>query len=77
MRAGLNTLMNTFFTDLAKAHPLQAPVAPLAITRKTAPQETAGGLRAGTAFYALYILACMILLLYWQLRSSSTSVHHG
>jgi hypothetical protein len=88
MRAGLNTLMNSFFTDFEKTRrasdltvrPVevlaQAPAIPPAISGRSA-QNTAVSIRAAAAFYSLYILACIILLLYWQFRSSLTFLHHS
>ena len=88
MRAGMNTLMSTFFTELGKARkssdpnarPLDGhgqPLTPPAITGKTVSQDSAGGILVNTVYYAVYILACMIVLLYWQIRSSVRSAHHG
>jgi hypothetical protein len=74
MRSGMNTLMNAFFSDLARARP---PVTPPALTVKTTSQRSSGGIQVYTAYYAIYILACMVVLLYWQLRSSVASEPHG
>jgi len=74
MRSGTNTLMNAFFSDLARARP---PVTPQALTVKTTSQRSSGGVQVYTAYYAIYILACMVVMLYWQLRSSVTSEPHG
>jgi hypothetical protein len=88
MRAGLNTLMNEFFTDFertTKVYELavrpgegqaQAPVVLQTITGNSA-QSTAVSIPATVVFYSLYILACIILLLYWQFRSSLTNLLHS
>ncbi len=79
--------MNSFFADLEKIRGAsdltlrpaevhaQEPAIPPAISRGSA-QNTAVSLRATAAYYSLYILACIILLLYWQFRSSLTFLRH-
>jgi hypothetical protein len=78
----MNTLMNAFFSDMGKAGKINDPNArplatPPAIAGNTVSQGIPGGIWVKTAYYAVYILACMVVLLYWQVRSSSTSAHHG
>jgi hypothetical protein len=88
MRAVLNTLMNEFFTDFERSTkvyelavrpaetPTQAPVVLQTITGHAA-QSTAVSVPPAVAFYSLYILACLILLFYWQFRSSLTNLLHS
>ena len=87
MRAGVSTLMSSFFTDferspktsgLAAPRPegrTQAPVVLPSSTGKLVQQAVVSG-RATVAFYSFYILACMVLMLYWQFRSSLNYLQH-
>ncbi len=80
MRTGLNTLVTEFFTDFkasmkSSVGPVQPvegqtqfPVARSTIARNSVP-GAAIAIRTTVAFYSLYILACITLLLYWQFRS--------
>lgn len=77
MRAGLNVLMNSFFADFEKTRAASAlTVRPIEVHAPASAQNTGATIRATAAFYFLYILACIILLLYWQFRSSMTSLRH-
>ena len=77
MSAGLNTLMNDFFSDFAARTAvseiaLRKPVErKQAVIRPESSDRPGVSSRATVTFYSLYIIACMCVLLYWQFRSSS------
>jgi hypothetical protein len=88
MRTGRNTLMTEFFTDFSASMkssevPVQpvegqmpAPVVRSTIARNSVP-GAAIAIRTTVAFYSLYILACITLLLYWQFRSGLEKLPHS
>ena len=87
MRAGISTLMSSFLTDferstktsgLAAPPPegrIQVPAVLPSFTGNLVQRAVVSG-RATVAFYSLYILACMVLMLYWQFRSSLNYLQH-